>query len=139
LLAGAVQFMAYEETKKYAIARKNRVFAESSVNSSNVVWTPAETILMSITSKVIASVTTYPYQVIRSRLQSNNPVYSNSLVECVRTTYHNEGLRGFYRGCLVNTIKVIPSACLVFLSYEQIQQFFKRQARSRLQHTIADK
>jgi len=37
--------------------------------------------------------------------------------------YRTNGLRAFYRGCVIGTIKVIPNACAVFVIYENTSSF----------------
>jgi solute carrier family 25 folate transporter 32 len=55
--------------------------------------------------------------VLRSRIQSTANM---SLVECVRETYKLEGWRGFYRGMMPTVVKVTPTACLLFLTFETV-------------------
>ena len=47
-------------------------------------------------SKLLAAVTTYPYQVVRARLQDQNGRHSRAL-ECIRDTYrYVDGQDHFY-------------------------------------------
>ncbi|CAO0799189.1 unnamed protein product [Mucor circinelloides] len=65
---GAIQFMVYEEMKK----KRNEIRHKSGVTSTeelNAQLSQTEYLLMASTSKVAATVITYPYQVLKSRLQ----------------------------------------------------------------------
>jgi len=144
---GAVQFMSYERIKSILIKYKSlkekpdegfwrqaekAVFGHIHLKAAQVEkykeWSALETVCMSILSKTFASVTTYPYQVIRSRLQAPDTQYQSTLDCCVKML-QNEGIRGFYRGIFINTVKVIPSATIVFLVYEKVQQLLKYKAK----------
>ena len=46
----------------------------------------SEYIFFAALSKLLAAVTTYPYQVVRARLQDQNGRHSRAL-ECIRDTY----------------------------------------------------
>ena len=70
-------------------------------------------------SKFIAAVTTYPYQVVRARLQDQNSTYKGA-IDCVRKTLRYEGLSGLYKGLTPYMVHVIPNICIVFLIYEKM-------------------
>lgn len=119
---GAAQFLAYEEMKKFHRRRKGSEKPKVS-----------EFLLMSSLSKVFASAVTYPYQVVRCRLQltpdpSNVVSSSQSLGSVILRTWRGEGLAGFYKGIVPNTIRVLPGTCVTFLVYEQLCAFFKKHA-----------
>lgn len=65
---GAIQFMVYEEMKK----KRNEIRHKNGVTSTeelNAQLSQTEYLLMASSSKVAATVVTYPYQVLKSRLQ----------------------------------------------------------------------
>jgi solute carrier family 25 folate transporter 32 len=122
---GAVQFMCYEELKKARLTYKLK-HSTSSLDTQSVVWSTPETIAMSIASKSFAACTTYPYQVLRSRMQSSpTPVTVRAVAAAA---WKAEGIAGFYRGLYVNLVKVMPAACTVFVVYEQVSGYMKRHA-----------
>jgi solute carrier family 25 folate transporter 32 len=55
--------------------------------------------------------------------------------------YHEEGVRGFYRGCTTNLLRTTPAAALTFTSFELISRHLKKMgARQReLEHEAEDK
>lgn len=68
-------------------------------------------------SKLLAATATYPYQVVRARLQDQYSAY-NGVLDVIRQTWRYEGLRGFYKGLSPYMVHVTPNICLVFLIYE---------------------
>ncbi|KAJ3279956.1 hypothetical protein HK104_001031 [Borealophlyctis nickersoniae] len=118
---GAIQFMAYEEMKKW---RADLVGEGKDVNQLGTL----EYIIMAASSKVFATVCTYPYQVLRARLQyqvgHDNVVYKG-ISGTIKTIYRNEGIRGFYKGMGVNIIRVLPGTCVTFGVYEGLSKFFR--------------
>ncbi|KAJ3032033.1 UNVERIFIED_CONTAM: hypothetical protein HDU68_008066 [Siphonaria sp. JEL0065] len=105
---GAVQFMVYEEMKKWQ-TRNGRKMSSTDVT------------VMSVTSKVVAMVVTYPYQVIRARIQNQRTdtggQYGSSL-QTISRIYIGEGVRGFYKGVGPALIRVLPGTMLTFVVYE---------------------
>lgn len=106
---GAVQFMVYEEMKKW-MSKKERL--------SNT-----EYLIASSLSKAIAVVCTYPYQVVRSRLQDQHRSYNGNL-DVIQQTFKHEGMPGFYKGLVPNILRVTPAAAVTFLVYENTVALF---------------
>uniref|UniRef100_UPI0037E9BDA3 solute carrier family 25 member 32b n=1 Tax=Semicossyphus pulcher TaxID=241346 RepID=UPI0037E9BDA3 len=115
---GALQFMAYEELKRdYNKYRK--VPSDAKLNA-------LEYITMAALSKIFAVATTYPYQVVRARLQDQHNRY-NGVIDVVRRTWRNEGAIGFYKGIIPNLIRVTPACCITFVVYENVSRFLLGQ------------
>lgn len=79
---------------------------------------------MSTVSKCIATVITYPYQVVRSRLQdirgdSTGQAY-RSVRDVLARIFRYEGWLGLYKGLGPNLIRTLPGTCVTFVAYEQI-------------------
>ncbi|XP_050095693.1 mitochondrial folate transporter/carrier isoform X1 [Anopheles aquasalis] len=107
---GALQFMTYEEMKnKYNQKRKRPIDAK---------LTTAEYLTFAAVSKLIAAAATYPYQVIRARLQDQNHSYKGAW-DCVKLTWRYERVSGFYKGLMPYLVHVTPNICLVMLIYEK--------------------
>ncbi|ORY71729.1 mitochondrial carrier domain-containing protein [Pseudomassariella vexata] len=133
---GAVQFAVYEPAKKmYYERRRWRVEREKEQEGREVdgdgslSMTNEGTLVVSSVSKLAAGAVTYPYQVIRSRLQNYNAEerFGKGIQGVVRRTWTEEGWRGFYRGIVPGVIRVLPATWVTFLVYENVKFYLSRQ------------
>ncbi|KAF8883418.1 mitochondrial carrier domain-containing protein [Infundibulicybe gibba] len=130
---GAIQFVAYEKMKKWGFDRKKKQFEKAGME-----WTPEVDKLsnfaysaMSIGSKIAALTLTYPYQVVRSRIQNNSPHLYPTIPATVKRTWAQEGARGFYRGLGANLVRVLPGTCVTFVVYENLAWLLRSTAAKR--------
>ncbi|KAI9476123.1 MAG: mitochondrial carrier domain-containing protein [Benjaminiella poitrasii] len=125
---GAIQFMVYEEMKK----KRNELRHKRGLtlpDELNAQLSQTEYLIMAATSKVTATVVTYPYQVLKSRLQdrATRDTYKG-VIDCSKKIVQAEGYTGFYKGLAPNIIRVLPGTCVTFLVYENLTQYFKHHA-----------
>lgn len=115
---GAIQFMAYEEFKKL----NSRYFGQAiEAKQSALTY-----ITMAALSKIVAVVVTYPYQVIRARLQDRTySQHYEGITDLISKILKNERARGFYKGLAPNLLRVTPACCITFVVYENIMHFLK--------------
>jgi solute carrier family 25 folate transporter 32 len=83
---------------------------------------------------MIASMCTYPHEVIRTRLQIQHTVpepraalaqplrSAGTIFSVCAAIWRTEGLPGFYRGLSVNLIRTVPSSALTLLTYEVLMR-----------------
>jgi solute carrier family 25 folate transporter 32 len=50
---------------------------------------------------------------------------------CIKRTYSESGVRGFYRGLGTNLVRVLPGTCVTFVVYENIAWLLRRAAARR--------
>eukprot|EP00594_Rhizosolenia_setigera_P014796 CAMPEP_0178959224 /NCGR_PEP_ID=MMETSP0789-20121207/12149_1 /TAXON_ID=3005 /ORGANISM="Rhizosolenia setigera, Strain CCMP 1694" /LENGTH=378 /DNA_ID=CAMNT_0020642157 /DNA_START=17 /DNA_END=1153 /DNA_ORIENTATION=+ len=143
---GGVQFVTYEflknqfgTYKKQTSARSRRLKGEEGNDGSSVLYQLRDSagyLTMGAVSKIVASTTTYPLQVIKSRIQQrqnqSTPSSSSSLkkvgeqdqyrgiISAVQRIFRKEGISGFFKGCIPNALRVAPSAAITFVVYESI-------------------
>ena len=113
---GVIQFVSYEKMKEWYYNYRGY--------STDVRLSPIPYIAISACSKVAAVSLTYPYQVVRSRLQDPTCAYTGSM-DIIRRTAKNEGIWGFYKGIIPNLVRVTPACCITFLCFENLMHFFK--------------
>ena len=135
---GAIQFTAYEQLKKWrsnVVVRRRAGGADAEAPEGGVKLSNTEYILMSGASKMVAIFLTYPYQVVRSRIQNNATRHLYPTIPaCIKRTYTQEGgFRAFYKGLAANTVRILPGTCVTFVVYEQIAWALKGAAAERAQ------
>ncbi|CAK42180.1 uncharacterized protein An15g00110 [Aspergillus niger] len=116
---GALQFMAYEQLKLH---RSRMAPSAGTTGLGNV-----DLFVISSLSKLFAGCVTYPYQVLRSRLQTYDAhlVYSG-VRDAVAQIWAREGITGFYKGLGPNLLRVLPSTWVTFLVYENTRAYLPR-------------
>ena len=76
---------------------------------------------------VMAGLITYPNDTIRRMLQLQGSRGTTSQYsgywDCARKTYQEHGIPRFYRGLVVNTIRMFPNVCIQFGSYELLKRW----------------
>ncbi|CAM6035825.1 unnamed protein product [Sphagnum compactum] len=87
----------------------------------------------------------YPLDVVRRRMQMvgwkdassiitadgqvRAPVQYNGMVDAFRKTVKNEGLRALYKGLVPNSVKVVPSIAIAFVTYELMKDLLGVEIR----------
>lgn len=138
----SLQFMAYEALKDYARERRalsgpttlggifERLLIRGDSDAKAYRTRDAqelgafEFVICAALSKMFASVVTYPYQVVRTRLQkipNRGTIREYSgIVDTARKIFRHEGVNGFYKGLNANLMRAVPASCINFLVYENV-------------------
>ena len=113
---GAVQFMIYEQMKNQ----------KSNLNKGETLQN-RDYLLFSGLSKILAGTLTYPYQVIRSRLQAHEAekMYRGTS-DVIAQILRCEGVLGLYKGLAPNLVRVVPSSCVTLLVYENMKAYLSK-------------
>ena len=128
-----VQFPLYEWLKK--------LFVESTVLSSSSSPPPLSLpstqlsypsiIAASVLSKIAATASTYPHEVIRTRLQTQEraangiPVKYTGVLRTLQLIYREEGWRAFYSGLGTNMVRTLPASAVTLLTFEFVNKHLK--------------
>jgi len=111
ILHVAIQFPLYELSKT-KLAERN--------NCTPDTLSAMELVLASAFSKMIASTVTYPHEVVRSYMHVTGSGPIAGLADACSTIWREDGMRGYYRGCVINLLRTTPAAALTFTSFELI-------------------
>ncbi|WJX94246.1 Folate transporter 1, chloroplastic, variant 2 [Trifolium repens] len=130
---GAIQFTAYEELRKTIVDLKSKG-SETQHQNPDLLLNSVDYAVLGATSKVAAILLTYPFQVIRSRLQQRpggdgRPRYMDSW-HVVKETARFESVRGFYKGITPNLLKNVPASSITFIVYENVLKLLKLARRN---------
>lgn len=122
---GAVQFAVYEPVKRWYFSRRE---LKHGITRENAPMTTEATVVISSAAKLVAGAVTYPYQVLRSRLQNYEAEerFGRGLREVVKRIWVEEGARGFYRGLVPGVVRVMPATWVTFLVYENVKYYLPK-------------
>lgn len=125
---GSLQFMAYEEGRKFVSKLRGRTKVEDN-GATDTSLKPVDFVVLGALSKVFATSITYPYQVIRARVQqrpsSGGIAKYTSSLHAFRETIRYEGVLGLYKGIVPNFLKNVPASSVTFLVYETMLKMLK--------------
>ncbi|KAL4737245.1 mitochondrial carrier domain-containing protein [Aspergillus similis] len=117
---GALQFMAYEKLKLHRADAHSGGVQKKELNNMDF-------FIISSISKIFAGSITYPYQVLRSRLQTYDAHLAyRGLQDAIVKIWATEGLAGFYKGLGPNLFRVLPSTWVTFLMYENTRAYLSK-------------
>lgn len=123
---GAVQFAVYEPLKNLWRIYLARDHPPSDLKEEKLSNTA--TLVISGSAKIAAGTITYPYQVLRSRLQTyhSEERFGKGIKGVATKIWREEGWRGFYRGLGTNVVRVLPATWVTFLVYENVRYYLPR-------------
>jgi len=115
----AIQFAAYEQMHKFLyLFRKSqqRAFQKP---------TFLETFVLGAIAKTLATFATYPYQVLKSRMQAEETakLYKGTL-HAIITMFREEGVRVFFLGIMTKLSQTVLNSAFMFVVYEKLVGFF---------------
>jgi solute carrier family 25 folate transporter 32 len=123
-LNGTIQMVCYEKMKSFWLKRLQKRAEAMHIDEAPKQDTMHFS-LFSSSSKLIAVICTYPFQLVRARLQDQHQNY-RGLTDVIRKTYTNERLYGFYKGLIPALVRVVPAASVTFIVYENLLKFLSK-------------
>lgn len=122
----AIQFMSYEHMMHLLLKR-------TSLRSSKQL-SALQLFMMGALAKALATLATYPYQVLKSRLQSQHHNYDSTLA-AVLSMWKDEGPGSFFEGMSAKMFQTVLNSAFLFLFKERlffIVRYLLRLRRKRL-------
>ncbi|KAJ2798722.1 Pyrimidine nucleotide transporter, mitochondrial [Coemansia guatemalensis] len=117
----AIQWVIYEQLKRALGTRTASPYGKTMSD-----W--FEYFGAAAVSKLLASVITYPHEVLRTRLRQppddRGVVKYKGLVNSTKIIFAEEGFRGFYGGLTPHLLRTVPNASIMFLAYELVVYYF---------------
>jgi len=122
VVEGMVQLPLYEGIKAHLAQQRTAQGHLSAITIANKSNSPktsvTDCIIAACAARSIACVSTYPYQVVRSRLQVSA---NESMANVVRNVYRNEGMASFWSGCRINLARTVLPAGLLYTMNDWIR------------------
>ena len=116
---GALQFACYERLRAAAVSGWD--FSSRNSDSGAQLSGP-QAALCGAGSKLVASLATYPVQVVRSRLQQlGGGGAGKGGMALLRAMLATEGVGGLYQGITPHLLRVMPASALTLLVYETVR------------------
>lgn len=117
---GTIQWVLYERLKK--VGADSAATSRSGARTDNVGSKLSSMVGAAGTAKLVASLITYPHEVVRTRLRQqpepgHAPKYTG-LLQTVKLVYHQEGFAALYGGLSAHLLRVVPNAVVMFSIYE---------------------
>ncbi|KAL1747472.1 mitochondrial carrier domain-containing protein [Schizophyllum fasciatum] len=124
-----IQYTVFEQLKNILIARRTRQRrALKGAAAAVAVLSDWDFFLLGALSKLIATGSTYPYIVVKSRLQAGHASalrYKSSL-DGLLTILREEGVQGLYKGVGSKLLQSVLTAAILFAGQRRIYEITKR-------------
>lgn len=117
LIETMFQFTLYEHTKNIVLDKKR------SGGDRNAMLSAGETFQISGISKLLASILTYPHEVIRTRLREQSDRRYKNAIQGLILIAKEEGRAGLYSGMGSHLLRVVPNAAITLFTYESVLSF----------------
>lgn len=124
-----LQWMLYEQMKLSLAKREERIAASGkppTMWDQTVAWTGK--VSAAGAAKFVAALITYPHEVVRTRLrqapQQDGRLKYTGLAQCFRLIWKEEGMAALYGGLVPHMFRVVPSAAIMFGTYEGVLKLF---------------
>ena len=117
----AIQFPLYEYLKTQA-----QIYRQNS-NESREYVRALDIVCASLSAKLVASLISYPHEVLRARLQDGR-AKEVGILQTINRIIINEGFFNLWAGYRVNLARIFPATLSTFLTYEYISRYLKENS-----------
>ncbi|KAF8974751.1 mitochondrial carrier domain-containing protein [Flammula alnicola] len=122
-----IQYTVFEQFKNFLIARRTAKLRALGAATAIAVLSDLDFFLLGALSKLVATSFTYPYIVVKSRLQagSANALKYKSSLDGLLTILKEEGIEGLYRGIGSKIVQSVLTAAILFAGQRRIFEITK--------------
>ena len=123
-----LQYTVFEQLKNMLIRRRTASLRASGAGSKVAVLSDWDFFLLGALSKLVATGSTYPYVVMKSRLQAGHAEslkYKSSL-HGLTTILKEEGFQGLYKGVGSKLTQSVLTAAILFAGQRRLYEITKR-------------
>jgi len=124
-----LQYTVFEQLKNALVSRRtSRLHAAGAAATAVAVLTDWDFFLLGAVSKLVATGATYPYIVVKSRMQAGSATalrYKSSL-DGLLTIIREEGVEGIYKGIGSKLMQSVLTAAILFAGQRRIYELTKQ-------------
>ncbi|KAJ4896355.1 Mitochondrial adenine nucleotide transporter ADNT1 [Raphanus sativus] len=131
-----LNFAVYESLKDWLV--KSKPFGILDNNNNNSELTVTTRLACGAVAGTMGQTVAYPLDVVRRRMQmvgwkdassvitgdsrgGKAPIEYSGMVDAFRKTVRHEGFGALYKGLVPNSVKVVPSIAIAFVTYEKVK------------------
>lgn len=120
-----IQYTVFEQLKNSLVARRTGKLRAAGTAAAVASLSDWDFFLLGALSKLIATSATYPYIVVKSRLQAGSNKYKSSL-DGLLTILREEGFLSLYKGINSKIIQSVLTAAILFAGQRRIFEVTKK-------------
>jgi len=123
-----LQYTVFEQLKNVLVKRRTARLRASSSAAATAVLTDWDYFFLGALSKLVATSSTYPYIVIKSRLQAGHisALKYKSSLDGLLTIIKEEGVEGLYKGVGSKLLQSVLTAAILFMGQRRIYEITKK-------------
>ncbi|TFK92846.1 mitochondrial carrier [Polyporus arcularius HHB13444] len=123
-----IQYTVFEQLKNFLVTGRTAKLRASGAKNAVAVLTDWDYFLLGALSKLVATSSTYPYIVVKSRLQAGQAHAQRykSALDGVLTILREEGVEGLYRGVGSKLAQSVLTAAILFAGQRRIYELTKK-------------
>ncbi|KAJ6485000.1 mitochondrial carrier domain-containing protein [Mycena vitilis] len=123
-----LQYTVFEQLKNFLVARRTAKLRAAGIATAVAALTDWDFFLLGALSKLVATSSTYPYIVVKSRLQAGqaNALKYKSSLDGLLTILKEEGLPGLYKGVGSKLLQSVLTASILFAAQRRIYEITKK-------------
>ncbi|KAH9833804.1 mitochondrial carrier [Rhodofomes roseus] len=124
-----IQYTVFEQLKNFLVRRRTaRLRASGAMASAVAALSDIDYFILGALSKLVATSSTYPYIVIKSRLQAGqtHALRYKSSLDGLLTIVREEGVEGLYKGVGSKLLQSVLTAAILFVCQRRMYELTKK-------------